>query len=130
MAGHRDPPQQYQFKKGQSGNPGGMQKDSIAKKVLKKYTQALIEETYNKFIKLSAKDLKTHIQLENIPIVEVIVAKALLLDSSRGTLNNTEKILDRIIGKVPQKTEKAFYSYEGIPIIPPVIKFISIESIS
>ena len=88
-----------QFKRGQSGNPGGFKKGEVAKKTLKHFTKAEIAIVFNKLMNYSTEDLGQFLKLKTAPIVEQIVARALYSDVLRGELLNTEKILDRIIGK-------------------------------
>jgi len=119
MPGHCDPPKEHQFKKGQSGNPGGLRKGSIAKKVLKQYTQSAVSETFNELIGLSTEELKSIVKEHDKPVIRLIVANSLLRDLKDGELSNMERVLERIIGKVPLKQELG--GVEGVPLVPPQV---------
>ena len=117
------------YKKGQSGCPGGRGKYSpTVPKIFKTYTATLISETYNKLINLSHKEIaEISRSLYDHPIIEVVVAKAILREWKDGTLHRTETVLDRIIGKVPQKQELSGAS--GAPLMPPQIVITKHESL-
>ena len=99
MSGYGNPPKEHQWKKGQSGNPSGPGKHVIARKVLKKYTQDAIVQAFNKLLYSTTPELAKIIKDADSPIIEVIVAQALLKDMRRSRMDLVEKLLDRIIGK-------------------------------
>lgn len=117
------------WKKGQSGNPRKINMriaaENIVKKEIKIYTRVLIAETYNKYINCSEQELRDAFTNKDLPAIEGIVAGALLKDRLSGELINTEIILDRTIGKVPNVTELG--SIGGGSLTPPVINFISVN---
>ena len=57
----------------------------------------------------------------SLPALEVIVARALLRDRLEGEMDNTERILDRAIGRVPQ--HQMLSGADGTPLIPPNVIF-------
>jgi len=99
MPGYANPPKEHQFKKGQSGNPAGPGKQVIAKKILKQYTQDSITQAFNKLLRSTTPELVKIIKDADSPIIEVIVAQALLKDMRKSRMDLVEKLLDRIIGK-------------------------------
>ena len=99
MPGYADPPKKFRFKKGQSGNPAGPGKQVIAKKILKQYTQDSITQAFNKLLRSTTPELARIIKDTDSPIIEAIVAQALLKDMRRSRMDLVEKLLDRIIGK-------------------------------
>lgn len=90
-----------QWKRGFSGNPGGLRKGEVAKKALKQFTQAALTEAFSKVMQLTPKKIMKGRSAKDMPMVEHVVACALLADAENGTLCNLEKIMERIIGKVP-----------------------------
>ena len=99
MPGYGDPPISRRWQKGQSGNPAGPGKKVIARKVLKQYTQDTIVQAFNKLLNSTTPELARMIKDADTPIIEVIVAQALLKDLRRSKMDLVEKLLDRIIGK-------------------------------
>lgn len=109
------------FKPGQSGNPHGTKPGVVAKKALKEWTQQTVAEAYKKLMTMEAPDLRKVADSLTTPIIEVIIARALLRDRLEGSTDNTQVILDRAIGKVPIKQELA--GVDGTPLVPPQIIF-------
>lgn len=93
-----------QWRKGQSGNPGGLRKGEVARKALKRFTQAALAEAFSKVMRLTPKEVMDGSSAKNMPMVEHVVACALLADAENGTLSNLEKIMERIVGKVYNKS--------------------------
>lgn len=95
----------HKIPKGAVLNPGGLHKGELAKKVFRQHTQASIVDALSKVLRLSQNQIEELTTAKNIPMAEQVVAKALLADADHGVLLNFEKILERILGKVPVKTE-------------------------
>lgn len=102
MIGYGKPPKKFQFPKGVSGNPAGPGKRTIASKVLKQYTQRSVAEAFNRLLELPRADLSKIVEDQSAPIIEVVLATALLRDIRRAKINSVERILDRVIGKPSQ----------------------------
>ena len=119
MPGYANPPKEHQFKPGQSGNPAGPGKQVIAKKILKQYTQTTITETFIKLLNSTSVELAKIVKDNNAPIIEVIVAQALLKDFRRSKIDLVEKLLDRIIGKVQQTVKNKIVG----ELTPPKVVF-------
>lgn len=118
---NRNPSPATRWKKGKSGNPAGPMPGVIAKKELKEWTQQSVATAYKNLMNLEIPDLRQIADSLTTPVLEVIIARALLRDRMEGTTDNTERILDRAIGKVPQRTEMT--GLEGTPLVPPNIIF-------
>lgn len=114
------------WKKGQSGNPGGMKKGVVAKHEWKMHTRASVAETFSRYVNATTEDLKLVKQNNHLPILDVIIAGALLRDRLEGELDNTERILDRCIGKVTQIQE--FQGIGGTALIPPSFTFVPVDA--
>ena len=91
-----------QFKPGQSGNPNGRPKSPY-----RKYTKELIAEIFNGLSGKSTDELRVVKDDATIPVLEAIIAAAMVKDRELGVTTNTDKILDRIIGKVHDKDASA-----------------------
>lgn len=122
---NRNPSPATRFKKGHKST-GGLRKGIVAKKVLREWTQATVAQAYKKYMNMEIEDLKEASEdTSTLPAIEVIVARALLRDRLEGEMDNTERILDRAIGRVPQKTEMS--GINGQPLVPPTIIFQGID---
>lgn len=109
------------FKPGQSGNPKGGMRGSLPKKQLKEWTRASVAEAYKKYMNMGIPELREVSDSLELPALEVIVARALLRDRMEGTMDNTETILDRAIGRVP--VHQMLSGADGAPLVPPQIVF-------
>lgn len=123
--GRGNPNPSVKWKKGQSGNPAGMKAGILPKREWKMHTAASVAETFSKYQDMSIPDLRIVSKSETLPALEVIIATALLKDRLEGQVENTEKILDRCVGKVKQVQE--FQSPGGAPLIPPSINFVPVD---
>lgn len=116
------------FKKGQSGNPRGVKKGLVQRKELKEWTRATVAEAYKKYMNMEAAELRHAAESLELPILEVILARALLRDRTEGTMDNTEIILDRAIGRVPN--HQMLTGGDGVPLVPPTIIFEAVGTAS
>ncbi len=119
--GNPHPVYRPRWKPGESGNPEGTKKGVVAKKALREWTQATVAEAYKKLMTMEAPDLRRIADSLTTPILEVIIARALLRDRMEGMTDNTQVILDRAIGRVPIKQEIG--GVDGVPLVPPQIVF-------
>ena len=118
---NQNPSPSTRFKKGQSGNPGGLKKGVVPKAVLKQWTRLSVAEAYNKYMMMTIPELRRASDSLFLPSLEVVVARAIIRDRLEGELDNMERILDRAIGKVPQRQELG--GIDGVPLLPPSIIF-------
>ena len=126
--GNPHPVYRPRWKPGESGNPAGTKKGVVAKKVLREWNQQTVAEAYKKLISMQAPELREVADSLTTPMIEVIIARAMLRDRLEGSTDNLQVILDRAIGKVPIKQELS--GAEGVPLVPPQIVFETSGSIS
>lgn len=124
--GSGNPNPKVRWKKGQSGNPFGPTPGIVPKKVLKEFTRLTVAEAYKKLMLMEAPELRQVSDSLTTPILEVIVARALLRDRMEGTTDNTDRILDRAIGRVPM--HQMLSGADGSPLVPPQIVFQGIDT--
>jgi len=103
----KGPPDQYKFKKGQSGNPGGMPKIPDDIKEARKLNQIELERIINKYLHMPKNDLQVILKSPNIPMMELMVASIVAKAATGGDHLRLDFILNRIIGKVKDKIEVA-----------------------
>lgn len=120
---NRNPSPATRFKKGMTGNPHGMKPGVVPKKEWKMHTRASIAEAFSRFMTKDSEELRIIGEDTTIPILDVIVARALLRDRLEGEMDNTERIMERTIGKIPIETRQELTGAEGAPLIPPQIIF-------
>lgn len=87
------------FKPGVSGNPNGRPPDDLAVKKLKKYTASVVAELLNEVLEMPMADLRRKLNADSTTGLERAIIKALLVEDWTAI----DKILDRCIGKVPQR---------------------------
>lgn len=87
MPGYGDPPKEYQFKKGQSGNPKGKPPGPLSKTIIAKW---LASESDEKGV--DGNPLKNFDK-----IVKAIIKKA-----AKGDVQAFEKLMDRLEGRPTQ----------------------------
>lgn len=109
----------YQFPPGKSGNPNGRPKG--VKGLLKKMTLIERVNLYNKILHMTLGELEEFVKDPDTPVNEVLIGLAVVKDCKEGKMDNYERLLERIIGKVPQKNEVT--GADGAPIVPPNIVF-------
>ena len=113
MPGPGDPPKEFQFKPGQSGNPDGGSKGPRLTTLLNK----LLDE------EIEIEDAETHLK-RKIKKAELVTV-ALLKQAAKGNVKAIREIMDRIDGKVPQKI--GLTGVDGGALIPPQIIFAPIS---
>lgn len=104
------------WKKGQSGNKDGATKDKVSQRVLRKYTKDEIASTLNRLMETSMDELDKIRWAEDVPAIEAVVASVLFWARANGDWSQVEKLLDRCIGKVPQKLEGEGFGGGAVPI--------------
>jgi len=95
--GHGRPPKEYQFKPGQSGNPGGRKKGESLTAMLRK----VLEREHN-----------------GRPIGELLVER-LVKEALAGKLPHLKEVLDRVEGRVVERMQvDAEVRQGGIMVLP------------
>lgn len=112
------PSEDTQFKPGQSGNPNGRPPLAGA---LRNYTKTSVAEAFNKLMAMTEAEIDELSRRPDTPGLEKIVARVILKAIAQGTFGEVDRILDRFIGKVPQKFEGELGAPGGIPLIPPTV---------
>lgn len=111
---------QYWFKEGCAPGPGRPRMTDEEKEV-RRFTRESISEAINTIAELKDAEVETLLSDPDATQVEKIVAKVLLVARSTGDFTQMDKLLDRCIGKVPQKLEGEFFGKGGAPLVPPAI---------
>jgi hypothetical protein len=94
------PPKSTQFKKGSSGNPGGRRKDD---KVLGELRRLSVE-SYRQAIELIVTGSKAEVQAlatQTDSMLHAAIAHCFVKAVSRGDFDVVDRILGRVIGKIP-----------------------------
>ena len=105
--GNPNPSKKGQFKKGQSGNPGGMPKLPEDIKEARKLNQIELERIINKYLHMSREEVQNVLKSSDVPMMEAMVASIVSKAASGGDHLRLDFILNRIIGKVKDKIEVA-----------------------
>ena len=90
-----------------------------AKKLTRIYTAEVIAKVYGELIDKTKEELEVILISKEYAILDQIIAKSMLRDLKVGEPDNTERILNRIIGPVSIKQE--FTGQAGLPLVPPVV---------
>lgn len=105
------PSQDGQFKPGHPGGPGRPQEPT---KFMKEFTKIAVANELVDLMELTLEDLKNITNNKESKPITAVVAAYLLNCRKKGIF--PDQILDRVIGKVPQKTELT--GAEGVPFEP------------
>lgn len=94
------------FKKGQSGNPKGRAPKFITTITDRTgYRNSEIADCMKSMLKMNKAEISQIIQSESTPILENLVASAILGDIQKMELRNLDSILNRCYGKVKEQIE-------------------------
>ena len=107
------PSEDTYFKPGHKGGPG---RPREATPELKRETKQKIINALHDLMTWDKSELIAHCQKNDVPILEQIIAKALLEDYKQGDTTRFDKFLERVIGKVPQKIENDLSGDVGISL--------------
>lgn len=95
----------YMFKKGQSGNPLGGQLHNPIIKAMKQMTEKALAETIEKIMISPKQDVKDMLEDPTLSLAQRIVIKSAIKAESDGSFHSLNTILERVLGKVPDKVE-------------------------
>lgn len=99
------PPKEYQWKKGQSGNPEGGRAHNPAKRALKKLTLESYQEMIELVLTGNLSQLKEIADNPSTPALQVGIAVCFMKALKNGDHDIIERIAERIVGKIPDKIE-------------------------
>ena len=111
--------EETQFKPGQSGNPNGRPEDAPPE--VRLYARKEVQEVFTRIMKLKGEEVLKISSDAQSTILEAAVASVLLRARAKGDHRGLDVLLDRVIGKVPQKNELT--GGDGEPLAPAVIQF-------
>lgn len=101
----------------QPGNPGGPGRPPEADPRLKAFTKKEIQESVCKLLRLTVRELSALAQENDTKSLDVIIAHTIKECIKKGDFWALDKMLERVIGKVPQKQELT--GADGAPLTPP-----------
>lgn len=106
----------HQFKKGKSGNPGGLPKNPAVTAL-----RNLTIKEYREVIELAlVSNLEALAKLANDPATSAVqmgVARALMNAVKKGDFDIIERLATRIVGKIPDKLEVTSKNESAITIL-------------
>lgn len=96
------PPKHTQFKKGQSGNPGGMTKEQRA---VKAFTATQLTNAINLAMSLTTEEADKLVKDKTLTMPEKVVLRAIVDAAEDGNYSKFYEIAEFLLGKVPNKIE-------------------------
>lgn len=92
----------HQFKPGQTGNPSGRPPNPI-KNALKKLTGQSLQRIIKAVVKGNIDEVQRIAQDPNSSGIEVAVAACFIKAVKQGDWSTVERMIERIVGKIPDK---------------------------
>lgn len=89
------------FKPGQSGNPEGRPRIPMDLREARSVNKVEFDRVLNKYMYLKAPEINAALKSDELPMMELVVAKIVAKAFNEGDQRRLEFILDRLIGKVP-----------------------------
>lgn len=114
--GDKKPPKEFQFKKGQSGNPHGGRKHDPELKAVKNLTKKELVEIGNMIIKNDYSKILELSKNDNTPALKRALASVIVKIAERGDMTALDVLLNRLIGKVKDEI-----LHQGDIMAPPQI---------
>lgn len=100
----KPPPKEYQFKPGQVANPLGIN-CSPERRMLRTMTEQSLSEAIQSVFTATTQEIQELLNDPQTTVGHRIVLKAALKAESKGNFTKFNEILERVIGKVPFKTD-------------------------
>ncbi len=100
MANH-SPPDEFKFKKGQSGNPGGRPKVPDEIKKLRQMTYQEFLDALQKYGVMTREDVEAHLKRKETTCFEHIFGKV-IIDACDGEKDARNLLIERLWGKVKE----------------------------
>lgn len=102
--GYGKPPAKYNIKKGEVKNPKGINV-SPERRALRQLTEAELAEAITKVFTSTEKDCLELINDPNTTLGHKVILRAAVDAAEHGNYGKFNEILERVIGKVPNKTD-------------------------
>ena len=118
MPGYKDPPVQYQFKPGQSGNPAGRAIEDPAIARLRKLTKEELASCASWLLKGTLADIEKVLKDPSTTLLQRMVAAVAGRIISKGDPVAWSLFLDRIIGKVKEVVEQQESNVKIVVTLP------------
>ena len=111
------------FKRGSVPNPKGRGASIPITKLFKESTAAVVGEIYRELMMFTEIQLKALVQAETTPILHKNIAQVLLRDMRNSEMDYSERVLNRIIGPIPARSELGGPGGTPLQMAPPTIVF-------
>ena len=99
------PPKEYQFKKGVSGNKGGRPKIPDHLRTVDLFSPQELKYLISQYFRKTKQELYEAITGADTPAFEQVLAATLTIAAKRGDFSGVDRLLDRLVGKVTDKIE-------------------------
>lgn len=99
------PPKEFQFKKGQSGNPSGGRAHNPELRAIKKLTAQEVAEVGALLVKGNLEGLKAVASDPNASALQMMIASVAVRTIQKGDMQALDVLLNRLIGKVKDHVE-------------------------
>jgi hypothetical protein len=97
------PPIEHQFKKGQSGNPGGKPKGREDLKKIKLMSKDDVSRLLQKIMNMPIDDIKAMVKDPKTPALELMFARLIDKALSEGDRSRLDFLMERTVGKVVEE---------------------------
>jgi hypothetical protein len=93
----------HQFKKGQSGNPGGRPKlDPVLRKI-KEINAIEVKRIISRYVQMTKAELTEALKNPDIPMIDLHIATILSMGAKQGDYSRLGFLFERLIGPVPKE---------------------------
>jgi len=108
------------FKPGETGNPNGRPPVPYEIRELRKHNRLEVEETFSKYLRMTAKELEEAAKSPYTSALDGMVIAVIMKAVQNGDQWRLNFLLDRVIGKVPDRVADA----DGQPLMATFIDLI------
>jgi hypothetical protein len=123
--GNHNPSPATRFKKGCPGGPGYPRGKKKITSFTRQMTALEVSGIFDRLMKMTKTELEEYAKRPDITALDLTVARALIKGWMIGDMRNVNTLLERIIGKVPDKLEHT--GAAGMPLVPPQIIFTGVD---
>lgn len=110
------------FKKGERANPNGRPPVPEEIRELRKMNRLEVEQTFSKYMYMTRAEIKAALKRRDLPNIDVMVIKVMEKAIKNGDQWRFNFLLDRTIGKVPDRVADA----DGQPLLSTFIDLVRI----